>query len=345
MNICDLPDDVLIEIIERLDEKVYILNTCTTFRRLREYFVKSVNVKYIEPSEYNSCIKRIKTYKNVHLLSAYRRYQLPSIFPHLHLEYLFKHLETLEIDHLHLAHITNNMFSKPLKHLKVVIKKKDQSIVDLKYIACHSATIYNKKLGVSLYPDDIIHPIIEDDLTTIDIVNVCRDVKECHLVGAITLPELSHTSVAKLVCEEGVCIASKLPPSLTHVSLLNVRILVSTCIFEQCLRLEHLHLENMFALSRHISPSCWRKWSKTMKYYADIFTLSYTMPHTQSLHMLEEFHVSPGNSLFGRWYLDYSIPDSLYLKTVHLERINITHDEYTRLMLVADNILEDCYVL
>jgi len=147
---------------------------------------------------------------------------------------------------------------------------------------------------------------------------------EGHLL--IRIPSLFAEAIEHFTLVDAV-LETPLPPLARKVHLENCDIVNQdiTNAFAACTQqLEHLHLENMFSTSRYISEDTWIAWADTLRYFADLSSVSYSIPHTSHLRNLETFYITPGNYDYGRQYHNYGMPQNIKeCKDVYLERVII----------------------
>lgn len=229
-----------------------------------------------------------------------------------------------------------------LDTLHVVIRKRHMHNVDLEGWRARKVVIENKRrLRVEFPEDGLVHPLSDEDMYCNMIYSVPKEAKELVVSGSIELSNLP--SNVERVTMDGCILSHKFPASLRELELLNVRMECSG-VLNACVGLERLHLENMYGFSRAIPEAMWNKWRTTMKYYADLCSLAYTLPYTQSLASVEEFMFTPGNFDIGRRFHHVRIPQSMCLKKLYVERVKIYQDDLPFLNACSDVVLESCEI-
>lgn len=229
-----------------------------------------------------------------------------------------------------------------LETLHVIIRKRHMHNVELEGWRARKIILQNKRrLRVEFPEDGVIHPLDEEDMFCNVVYGIPKEAKELIVSGSLELSNMPPN--VEKVSMDGCILSHKFPATLKEVELQNVRMECSG-VLDVCHSLEKLHLENMYGFSRGISQHLWDKWRTTLKYYADVCSLAYVLPHTRFLEEVEEFIFTPGNFCTGRRFHDVCIPRSPRLKKVYAERITISSEDIPFLESCESLMLENCDV-
>lgn len=351
-----LPKDLLLEICDRLDHPLHLLQLRKEWHPLRVHWMQRLDtskVRQQDRAHFVRFLELVGPYVQELIIRPNKEDGLEDTS--LFVDLLEEHNPTCTrlLHRVPIIRSDATLFRrwKPFlspshsqcQHLILRVRRREQHDICLEGVHVPHVTLENKQRFPFESPLDVVHFQPEArQVTALQAYGLEPSVRRFDVSGAIALVDL-HTTRLEKVTLDGCTVQSRFPNTIQDLEMIHVRMLYQEPL-TACHNLQRLHLENMFSFSRYIPPQLWHAWRHSLVYYADLMSATSRLEHTRRLQAVQEFYVSslgmmPNMGTFA----SYGIPQSHALQQLTLEGVFINEEDVPLINQCSQVQLENCY--